>query len=88
MIHRDDAVGVFATLIDQDVRGEVFNACADEHPTRQAFYTRAAETMGLEPPTFDEDAPTTGKRVSNEKLKRHCDYSFRHPDPLADLETA
>ncbi len=86
LIHRDDAVGVFAALLDRDVRGEVFNACADAHPTRKSFYTRAAETMGLEPPTFDENDTTTGKRVSNEKLRQHTDYSFLHPDPLADLD--
>jgi nucleoside-diphosphate-sugar epimerase len=85
LIHKDDAVGVFATLLAQEVRGEVFNACADEHPARRLFYTRAAEALGLEPPTFDDTDTTTGKRVSNEKLRRRCGYTFRHPDPLADL---
>ena len=85
MIHRDDAVGVFVALLAQDVRGEVFNACAREHPTRQDFYTRAAEAAGLEPPTFDERDETTGKRVSTDKLRAHLDYSFQHPDPLADV---
>lgn len=86
LIHRDDAVGVFATLIEQDVRGEVFNACADEHPSRRTFYVRAAEQTGLEPPTFDDTDSTTGKLVSNRKLKTQCGYQFRHPDPLADLD--
>lgn len=86
LIHRDDAVGVFLTLIDNDVRGEVFNACADEHPSRRAFYTRAAEVSGLEPPTFDEADTTKGKLVSNRKLKAQCGYVFQHPNPLADLE--
>lgn len=86
LIHRDDAVGVFAALLEQDVRGEVFNACANEHPPRRDFYTRAAEVTGLEPPTFDETDETTGKLVSNEKLMDHLEYQFRHPDPLADLE--
>jgi len=85
LIHQDDAVGVFATLLAQDVRGEVFNACADEHPSRRAFYTRAAEALGLEPPTFDGTDAATGKRVSNEKLKARCGYTFRHPNPLTDL---
>lgn len=85
LLHRDDAVGVFLTLLDQNVRGEVFNACADEHPTRKAFYTRAAEALGLEPPVFDENDPTTGKRVSNEKLKTRCGYRYQHPNPLTDL---
>jgi nucleoside-diphosphate-sugar epimerase len=86
LLHRDDAVGVCATLLDQDVRGEVFNACADEHPTRKAFYTRAAAALGLEPPTFDETDTPTGKRVSNAEIKTRCDYQFQHPDPLADLD--
>jgi len=85
LIHREDAVGVFATILAQEVRGEVFNACADEHPTRQALYTRAAEHLGLAPPTFDLDDATTGKRVSNQRLKDRCGYAFQHPDPLADL---
>jgi nucleoside-diphosphate-sugar epimerase len=85
LIHRDDAVGVFAALLEQDVRGEVFNACADEHPTRDVFYPRAAEATGLEPPTFDHADDTTGKRVSNRKLKERIGYQFQHPDPLADL---
>ena len=85
LLHQDDAVGVFAALLAQEVRGEVFNACADEHPPRRTFYTRAAEALGLAPPTFDETDTTTGKRVSNDKIKARCGYTFRHPDPLADL---
>lgn len=86
LLHRDDAVGVFATLLAQDVRGEVVNACAGEHPTRRNFYTRAAQALGLEPPTFDENDATTGKRVSAGKLRDRYGYEFRHPNPLADLE--
>ena len=85
LIHQEDAVGLFVTLLDQDVRGEVFNACADAHPTRRAVYTRAAEVLGLEPPTFDASDRTTGKTVDNSKVKARTDYSFQHPDPLADL---
>jgi len=86
LLHRDDAVGVFRTLLEQDVRGEVFNACADRHPSRRAVYTRAAERLGLEPPIFDKEDAATGKTVSNQKIKDRCGYVFRHPDPLADVE--
>jgi len=88
LIHRDDAVGVFVHLLDRNVRGEVLNACADEHPTRKRFYTRAAEATGLVPPTFNENDTTGGKRISNEKLTQHYGYSFQHPDPLADVKVA
>jgi len=86
LIHRDDAVGVFAFLLERDVRGEVVNACADEHPSRRAFYVRAADVLGLDPPTFDAEDARSGTRVSNRKLTSRLGYSFRHPDPLADLD--
>jgi Nucleoside-diphosphate-sugar epimerases len=86
LIHQEDAVGVFTALMEQDIRGDVFNACADEHPARSEFYPQAAAATGLEPPTFDETDDTTGKLVSNQKLKEHLDYQFQHPDPLDDLE--
>lgn len=86
LLHQDDAVGVFLALLEQDRRGEVFNACADDHPTRRTFYTRAAERLGLDAPTFYDGDTTTGKVVANEKIKRLCNYTFRHPDPLADLD--
>jgi len=87
LIHQDDCVGLLLTLLTQDVRDEVFNACADTHPTRRAVYTRAAEELGLDPPTFDESDTTTGKVVDNQKIKTQTGYQFLHPDPLADLNT-
>lgn len=86
LIHQDDCVGLLLTLLEQGVRDEVFNACADAHPTRRAVYTRAAEVMGLDPPTFDASDTTTGKVVDNRKVKTQTGYQFLHPDPLADLE--
>jgi nucleoside-diphosphate-sugar epimerase len=86
LIHREDCVAVLRTLLEQQVHGEVFNACADAHPPRRAVYTRAAEVLGLDPPTFDDTDSTTGKTIDNRKLKTTCGYQFRHPDPLADLE--
>jgi len=86
LIHRDDCVGLLLTLLEQDVRDDVFNACADAHPPRRAVYTRAAEVLGLDPPTFDESDATTGKVVDNQKVKARTGYQFLHPDPLADLE--
>ncbi|PSQ94364.1 MAG: NAD(P)-dependent oxidoreductase [Bacteroidetes bacterium QH_2_63_10] len=86
LIHQDDCVALLLTLLEQDVRADVFNACADAHPARCAVYTRAAEVLGLDPPTFDDTDTTTGKVVDNQKVKARTGYQFRHPDPLADLD--
>ena len=82
-VHRDDAVGVLRAVVAQGAWGETFNACADEHPSRRAFFQQRAEAAGLEPPTFANDENGAFKIVANEKVKRRLGYAFRHPDPLA-----
>lgn len=85
LIHRDDCVGLLATLLEKECRGEVFNACAGAHPSRRELYMRAAEVLGMEAPTFDDSDTRSGKIVSAEKVTQLCGYDFRHPNPLADL---
>lgn len=76
MVHLYDCIGVVLSIIEKACWGEVFNVCADEHPTRKEFYTKAAQNIGLEVPQFN--GPTTSwKRVSNEKLKHKLGYYFK-----------
>jgi nucleoside-diphosphate-sugar epimerase len=79
LIHRDDCLGIVRAILEQDARGEVFNACADEHPIRRVLYTRAARRLGVEPPTFESGG--TNKTVSNARVKRVLGYQMQHPDP-------
>ena len=82
LAHRDDAVAVTVQVLEQDVRGEVFNVCADGHPHRDAFYAEAAAWLSLPPPRKAPGGRSAGKRVSNYKLKERLCYVFLHPDPL------
>lgn len=84
LVHRDDVIAIAAQIITDEIRGEVFNVCADAHPTRKTFYRQAARDLGLEPPTFASDEATSYKIVSNEWLKARLGYRFQHPDPAAD----
>jgi nucleoside-diphosphate-sugar epimerase len=81
LVHRDDVIAIATQIIDDDVRGHVFNVCADEHPTRKALYQQAARQLGLEVPTFASDEATSYKIVSNERVKTHLGYTFLYPDP-------
>ena len=81
MIHLDDCVNISLKLIIEDHKSEIFNACADQHPTKLDFYKAHAAKLGLEPPTFIAEAGDY-KMVSNEKIKRALNYQFKHPDPL------
>lgn len=83
IIHQHDCIGIMKRIIEQKVWGEVFNACADEHPAREAFYTQASAALNLEPPRFVADDSTPYKIVSSEKVKQRLGYTFVYADPIA-----
>ena len=86
LIHFEDAIGIIVEVIRQDSKGEIFNACSDEHPTRRELYTHSARKMNLTVPTFVEDSVGPCKKVSNDKVKERLGYRFKYPNPLMPHE--
>lgn len=81
LIHLDDCIGIIKQVIAQDKFGLVMNASSDYQPLKSTFYVKAAENLGLAPPTFvDAEYPT--KKITNDYLKSELNYSFRFPDPI------
>jgi nucleoside-diphosphate-sugar epimerase len=78
MIHLDDCIEIITRVVQRNVWNEVLNACADDHPTRKMFYTKAAVELGVEPPVFLDEEEFEYKIVSNERLKTVLDYRFIH----------
>lgn len=81
LVHLDDCIGIVAAVLEKDLMGEIFNACADAHPIRKDLYVHAAIAMGIKPPRFVESEDPPYKIISNEKVKRLLDYRFIHPGP-------
>jgi len=82
LIHRDDCIGIIDKVISKDIWGEIFNGVSDGHPPKNMYYPAAAQSMGLEPPTFEEDNSKNYKVVSNRKVKEVLGYEFEHPNPM------
>lgn len=80
MIHRDDCIAIIKQLVEQNCWGEVFNACASEHPLRRDFYRQALQHLGGYEPVFSGQTDSEGKVICNEKLKNLLEYSFIHDD--------
>ncbi len=85
LIHREDAVRILIQIIEKEAWGEVFNACCPEHPTKQEFYSRAAEISELPLPEF-VDVPEKYKIVSSDKLIQQLRYEFEYPGPMDYLK--
>ena len=82
LVHQEDAIQIITEIINLDCRGEVFNACSDEHPTLRELYTAWAKRRGVALPQFADSGPPRYKLVSNEKFKRRFSYTYKHPNPL------
>jgi len=82
LIHLDDCIEIVTRIIQQDTRGEIFNAVSDGHPTRKELYRKAALHYHFEPPEFIDQPQTRVKIVSNTKVKRQLNYSFKYPNPM------
>lgn len=85
LIHLDDCIDIILGIIQNNLWGDIFNACADEHPARKELYTKAAENLGLEIPRFDEEEGKY-KIISSEKVKSLLDYKFKYPNPLGMIK--
>ncbi len=83
MIHREDCIAIIQQIIKQNVFGEVFNACANHHPTREDFYINARKSLGKPIPEFDDSKPLEYKIISSEKLQKVLNYQFIHNDLLS-----
>ena len=80
MIHRDDCIAIIKEIINQDIWSEVFNAVADQHPTRDEFYSAAASQLDKQKPLFSFEQPSVYKIISNEKVKSLLNFQFKYPD--------
>ncbi|MDP3353041.1 MAG: dTDP-glucose 4,6-dehydratase [Flavobacteriaceae bacterium] len=86
MIHRDDCIEIIYQLIIQEKWGLILNACADLHPSKRNFYTKATEVLGKTAPDFIEGEVLSFKIISNDYIKKCLNYTFKHPDILKALE--
>ena len=82
LIHLDDCVQIINEVIKQNAWGQCFNCCADTHPSKKEFYTKAADVIGVDRPIFDEEVGgnSSFKLITNDKLKRSLNYEFIYPD--------
>lgn len=74
MIHRDDCIRLIEEVLKQEVWGEIFNGCADSHPTKKEFYTKAARDIQTPEPVFEKNSTPSFKIVSNNKIKNELGF--------------
>lgn len=73
LIHQQDVIQVISSIIEKNYFGEIINVCSDEHPSKSAYYTEAANYYQLAVPKMHPENSGV-KIVSSEKLKLKLGY--------------
>lgn len=69
LIHLQDCLGIIEAVIHQQAWGEVFNGCADTHPTKREFYSYARNLLELPSHNLITQAIFATKSSAIKKLK-------------------
>jgi nucleoside-diphosphate-sugar epimerase len=88
LIHLDDCIGIISAIIRTGAWGEVFNACAETHPTKREFYSHATRLAGMDCPGFRVTEKQDYKVINNRKLRTMLGYGFIHPDLIASIQNS
>lgn len=89
LIHQEDCIGIILKVIEKGLRqaqtdnkvwGEIFNAVAPFHPSREDYYTQKALEQNLALPKFNHEKISVGKTISNGKIKTILNYTFVKPN--------
>jgi len=82
LIHLDDCIGIIDAVITQDQWNQVFNACADTHPTKGKFYPFMSKQLNRPASAIASSSNQAGKVINNDKVKTLLAYQFFYPDVM------
>lgn len=75
LIHLTDCIGITLQIIEKSAFGHIYNACAEDHPDRQTFYTAAALKSGLVIPHFTDELKDW-KVIRSVNVAEKLNYNF------------
>ncbi|SDM05795.1 Nucleoside-diphosphate-sugar epimerase [Daejeonella rubra] len=78
MIHQDDVISLINCLIDFETAEGVYIGCSPSHPSKEEFYTLAASSEQLNPPTFISEK-LRWKLISSERTNRELNFTYKYP---------
>ncbi len=78
LVHREDVIEIIVHILQRKCQNEIFNICADTHPTKKEFYTYSAQKQGFPLPVFSSEPSSKYKIVDNTKIKTLLGYTFRY----------
>jgi nucleoside-diphosphate-sugar epimerase len=80
LIHLDDCIGIIEAVLEQKAWNEIFNGCADNHPSKGEYYQHMAKQAGMAMPALGTATSGSNKIIDNSKVKAHLHHKLKYPD--------
>lgn len=74
-ICQKDCVRLLDKIVNSELRNEIINGVANEHPTKKEFYTTVSLNLGLDEPKFEE-VKSNFKIIDNQKSKSLLSFEY------------
>lgn len=84
MIHLDEVISLIRTLIDSESAIGVYIGCTPSHPTKEEFYSLAAQIDKLPKPVFIQEK-LNWKIVESERVENELGFTYKIPNLLDRL---
>jgi len=78
-VHRDDVIGIIESIIEQNMRAEVFDVVAPKQSRKKVIFTQNAKKFGFRETEF-LNAEVNGKVLKPIKLSKVLTYRFKKED--------
>ncbi len=85
LIHIEDLAAICLAAIEKGTPGEAYNVSDGQPHTWNEICGTAQQRWGMIPAAVKEDS-SSGKRISNAKLRSKLDYRFQHPNLYEALD--
>lgn len=76
LIQLEDVVQAIVLIIDQNAFGQVYNLAFPDHPTRNKYYTKMAELLMLETPSFLTESSLSGKIIDGSRIVNELPFNY------------
>lgn len=81
LVHLEDCVSAISLLLSKPNGQRIFHLCAEQHPTRKAYYGEMAKRLGLSDLQFSDENQPLVRVVKAEKICTELGFVYRYPNP-------
>ncbi len=82
LVHQTDVVQAIQAVINKGLWSETLHLCAQQHPSRQAYYTKSAQILGLATPHFAQsEVQDSGKVIDASASISKLGIQLRYASP-------